>query len=98
MMCEGYVDNDLEQGCDPDSIVDCGIVNAVTAPTLKELVKKLQYQYRNIEHYEENRFETSYNETSRCGRHECVMVSIYLTKIEATDLIDCGDLFKPESL
>ena len=94
IMSESYVDNDLEQGCDPYTTCDHGIVDTITSVTLEGLVKKLRDRYKGIEHFEGNRFETGYDETHRDGMHEYIMVSIYINRIERTELDNCSDLFK----
>lgn len=95
MMSERFVDNDPNQGCDPDTLMDHGIVETIERGELPELVKELKSRYENIEHFEDNRYETGYEETERDGTHISVMVSIYIYKVVSNvdEVID-PDLFK----
>jgi len=81
MMTELFVNNDPEQGCDPDTCMDNGLVHTIKADTLQQLKKDLDSMYDNIEHYEDNRYETGYETIERDGTHESVMVSIYITEV-----------------
>ena len=78
VMTELYVNNDKSQGCDPDTTNDCGIVETMKADTLDKLIKDLSFNYSNIEHFEDNRYETGYDNLERDGTHVCNIVSIYI--------------------
>lgn len=75
---ELYVNNDPNQGCDPVTFMDCGIVETVKKESLDDLIKWIAQDYSNIEHFEDNRYETSYENIERDGTYVSNMVSIYI--------------------
>jgi len=93
MMTELFINNDVNQGCDPDSCYDNGLVYTITKQSLGEIKSEILSMYDGIEHFEDNRFETSYETTQRDGTIESVMVSIYITEIIENDLNNISDLF-----
>jgi hypothetical protein len=95
MMRELFVNNDKDQGCDPDTMMDHGIVETIERGNLADLVTQLKNRYDDIEHFEDNRYETGYEETERDGTHVSVMVSIYIHKVVSNvDEVTDPDLFK----
>ena len=86
VMTELYVNNDYNEGGDPDTGADCGLVETIKKPTLEALMKDLKNNYDNIEHFEENRFETGYDNVERDGTKVCNMVSIYISEVTEAEL------------
>lgn len=82
IMTELYVDNDYNEGCDPKSTCDCGIVETIKADNLEKLKEDLNQRYGEIEHFEDNRYETGYDEVERDGTKVYNMVSIYIYHVE----------------
>lgn len=77
---ELYMNNDPEQGCDPDTLQDNGMVQTIVKPTLNELKEAIQWQFGVFEHFEANRYETGYEEFID-GIYYSNMVSIYIYEV-----------------
>lgn len=78
-MTELFVNNNPEEGCDPDTCRDCGVTQVITKPTLEELRKMLPEDVEQFE--DENRYEYGYEYMERDGTHVSVMQSYYITKV-----------------
>lgn len=79
---ERFINNDKNQGCDPDTFCDNGYVETISNETLEGLKNDLISRFEYIEHVEDNRYDTGYEETERDGTHYSIMISIYINKVE----------------
>lgn len=84
-MTELYVNNNVNEGCNPDTTQDCGMCDTMTASTKEKLKKDLVDRFGEIEHFEDNRYETGYDELERDGTNVYVMVSIYISEVKESE-------------
>ena len=63
LSCEGFINNNPDEGCDPDTYNDHGIIETITASTLDTLKDKINKRY-DLKLFEkfENRLEYSCEE------------------------------------
>ena len=78
---ELYIDNDFEKGCDPDSGWDSGVIDKIKAKTITELKEKLNSYAKGWEHFEENRYDTGYDEIDRDGVKVYHMLSAFIERV-----------------
>jgi hypothetical protein len=86
LVTEKYVDNNPSQGVDPDSWTEQGTIETLSAPSLKELIIKLDKKY-NLTAFEdfEGRLEGA-SQTVDCGDHVLENWSIYFSRVETENI------------
>jgi hypothetical protein len=87
LMTENFVDNDSSKGCD-GSMQDCGEIEVIKKPTIKELKIELNRRY-DLSKFDifENRLEAGFEEHDyNEDIHYLAQYSIYLCKVEVTEL------------
>lgn len=86
-MSELYINNNLNEGCDPNTFSDSGICETIRATTLEKLHKELIYRFEEIEYFEENRYDAGYDSIERDGTHVYNMISIYVYEVIENETI-----------